>query len=171
MTNNAARPIVLLIAFVIILCIAVGWKAARYMTPPVRMDATFDQRLTGFLDARDWSRQEPSPNTENKAVQIITFTKTQCPNPLRISIVGTTSGLESYLRQKFGDDIAFVQHGSVRKHPSLLWYQVMSAWRSAKAVMSGNPRVERDPILAVIPAPKEISTTCGAPPASSWPRL
>ncbi len=171
MSSTPTRAKIFLVLSILVLTIALGGKVLRYAKPPPRMNLSFDERLTEFVQATGWQRQAPAPNAENKAVQIITFTKTQCTHPLRISIVGTTSGLESYLRQKFGDDIAFVQHGTVRDHPSLLRYQLVGIWRGAKAFLSGRSSAAREPILAIIPAPPTNAQRCGGPPAAAWHQL
>lgn len=167
MTISATHAKVLLIGCVVALGIAFGLKIVRYTNPPQRMTNSFDARLTEFLETNHWMRQAPAVNTENKAVQILTFEKTHCAQPLRVSIVGTTSGLESYLRQKFGDDIAFVQHGAVLDHPSLLHYQITNAWNGLVARISGrNPT--RQPIIAVTPAPRNKVGNCTGPSSDQW---
>jgi len=167
MTDKSSQTKLILATAVVVLCVALGWKALRYTQPDERMTATFDQRLTEFLDAQGWKRQPVSPDIQNKAVQIITFNKSQCPQPLRVSIVGTTSGLESYLRQKFGDDLAFVQHGSVLKHPSLLRYQLVRTWTNLLARLSGKAP-DTQPIVAVTPAPRTELETCHGPTINQW---
>lgn len=167
MSTAATRSKVLLMGCVVALIVAFGLKTVRYINPPQRMTKSFDVRLTEFLEANNWARQQPSPDTENRAVQILTFTKTQCDQPLRVSIVGTTSGLESYLRQKFGDDIAFVQHGAVLEHPSLLRYQISNAWDGLVARISGRTPT-RQPIVAITPAPRKTAAKCDGPTKDQW---
>ena len=171
-----SRSTSVLTVIVLALATALGLKVLRYTDPPQRMDQAFETRLDGLLTGEGWQRQPQDPETRNSAVQIITFKKQGCTEPLRVSIVGTTSGLESFLRQKFGDDLAFVQHGTVRDRPSLLHYQVMRNWQAAKAFLTGTTLTSQ-PILAVIPAPKKATNfapspePCTPPAVQFWQRL
>ena len=163
----ATRSQVLIGTFVFLLIVGLGLKVLRYATPPQRMDATFDTKLTDFLLRSGWERQPPEPGTENSAVQILTFQKDGCQTPLRVSIVGTTSGLESYLRQTYGDDLAFVQHGRVAPHPSLLRYQIHQTWARLRAIVAGRTP-QGLPILAITPAPKTARAQCTGPTVNEW---
>lgn len=164
------QKMIMIAVGVAVMCIGAGFKVARYSAPPQRMNETFDQRLTRFLVDQGWQRRDEDPATKNNAVRIITFNKPNCSDPLRVSIVGTTSGLESYLRQTFGDDIAFVQHGAVLQHPDLLRHQVVRTWRGFTALLTGRS-ADRQPILAVIPAPTHNKEICAGPSRASWAQL
>lgn len=167
MKQWSTRTTILVVVCCTVLIVGLGMKILRYVTPPQRMTQSFDVQLTQFLSDTGWQRVQKASENENKAVQIITFRKRACTEPLRISIVGTTSGLESYLRQQFGDDIAFVQHGSVRPHPSLLRFQIVRAWQRMVAYVVNKPEPRR-PILAVTPAPREDATSCMGPTIAQW---
>lgn len=170
MSDTSMRTKLVLGLCALVLTLGLGAKVMRYTAPPKRMNQSFDERLTTFVQAGGWQRQATDASTENKAVQIITFSKANCPAPLRVSIVGTTSGLESYLRQKFGDDIAFVQHGTVRDHPSLVRYQIANSWSGMLARLSGTTP-ERQPILAITPAPRQTGNACAGPTINEWETL
>lgn len=158
---------VLMIVAVLVVCLALGFKWLRYTAPTERMDTTFETRLTKYLSDQGWQAQHDDAQPKNSAVEIIAFDKPGCESPLRVSIVGTTSGLESYLRQTFGEDLAFVQHGAVFERPSLLRFQIVKTWNNLVAAISGRPSEQR-PILAVIPAPKRLSTACDGPSQAQW---
>lgn len=168
MINRLAKPLFFLFAL-IILC-GVGLKVSRYNAPLQRMDDTFEHRMTSLLQNDGWQIQPAETSTKDSAVRIITFAKESCPAPLHISIVGKTSGLESYLRQKFGDDLAFVQHGVVLQSPSFLRHQMMTTLTRAIDMFSG-ARSETRPILAVIPAPKTFKQVCSGPDTATWTAL
>lgn len=153
-----------------VLCLGAGLKVLRYMEPPQRMGASFDSRLVGFLHSQAWHRIPEDPGSKNSAVKIVTFMKANCTAPMRVSIVGMTSGLESYLRQSFGDNIAFVQHGTVLDHPSLLRFQIFKTWTAIAATFTRQGREQR-PILAVIPAPKQQPNPCDGPSIAHWESL
>lgn len=156
-----------LIGLSLLLCVALIAKIVRYHEVPERVERNFEADLTRFLGKHDWVSKAPDGEAPNRSGAVREFEKAGCANPLHISVLGETTGLESYLRQKFGDDLAFVQQGVVRDRPSQIQLQIAKTLAAINSFLLRQKTLVT-PIFAVIPAPKTTPGPCQGPDHKQW---
>lgn len=150
----------------IVVLAAGALKIERYSSAGSIDTAQFEASLEAVLSAQGWQvAKRIEPGASGEPYRKLTFRKRDCSQVLTVAYVGTTTGLEPFLRSRYGD-LAFLQGGEVVKKLAAARDQL----QRLRILSTGTDTHDRHPAIAISPAPASAMTGrgCAVPPAEVW---
>ena len=158
-----------IVAFLAVAAIigGIALKVERYAAPRPAPGAGFEARQMEVMVRYGWHKADDAESHGN-AFRLLKLNKAGCANAVRLAVIGTTDGLDAYLRQQYGDDIAYLQHGQVFDRPDMIAYQFHEAKRIVVRAVGFKAGPRGIPIIALIGASAGAGTPCAGPASANW---
>jgi hypothetical protein len=142
-------------------------KLVRYLEVGSPNGEAMVTQLTGFVETHGWQADLSAPIERSGSLTVLTYQKSGCDRPLKLALLGSTDGLDSYLRQRFGDGLYYIQNNERRARPSMLRFHLNAAAAIVRQALGGAASI-RQQIFAVVPPQSGSGTPCRAPNMSAW---
>lgn len=148
--------------------IGVMLKAGRYGSETDNAGGDALAHAARILTAHGWTEVARSDTPASSLYEQRSFTRQGCAEPVVVAVLEGNAEGAQFFRAQHGGDAAFLQ-GELVELPSGFRRQLAKVTHDLGRMVG--LRMERAlPVLAIAPAPPELSSSCLGPPAGAWRR-